>query len=356
MNMFVGRRIRHLLGPLDPAAHGPLVPEADRRADLRRILDTPTPAVTGRPGVDGRPGADGRSGGTALRRRGLIMAGAAAAVLVVAAVVAYQVVPVPQPAYAATPPPLRYARVDGGGPAATALTTIAAKASAAPAAPQPGTHEHLVTLSWDLWTEIDGERVRNAVVVTRTESWRGADNSGRVVVSYQEPQFPAGSDRWSRLRGVPDGGTHRTDYAPGRFPAMWPAQPPADHLDTWLAIGHPAANGPAETLVAVTDLARERVLTPATRAAVLRVVAGLPGLTYEGRVTDRAGRQGEGFSLVSDHSGLPTRYTLIVAPETGVLLGYESMLTTTAGKLDVRVPAVIGYETYATAEFSAAPA
>ena len=349
MNMFVGRRLRHLLGPLDPAAHGPLVPGADRRADLQRILDTPTPAVTGRPGVGGR------SGGTARRRRGLIAAAAAAAVLVVAAVVAYQVVPVPQPAYAATPPPLRYARVDGGS-AATALTTIAAKASAAPAVPGPGNHEHLVTLSWDLWTEIDGERVRNAVVVTRTESWRGADNSGRVVVSYQEPQFPAGSDRWSRLRGVPDGGTHRTDYAPGRFPAMWPAPPPASRLDAWLAIGHRPANGPAETLVAVTDLARERVLTPDTRAAVLRVVAGLPGLTYEGRVTDRVGRQGEGFSLVSDHSGLPTRYTLIVDPETGALLGYESMLTTTAGKLDVRVPAVVGYETYATAEFSAAPA
>ncbi|GAA2638610.1 hypothetical protein [Paractinoplanes durhamensis] len=134
---------------------------------------------------------------------------------------------------------------------------------------------------------------------------------------------------------------------------MWRGAAPAPAgVKSWLAIGHPAANGPAETLVAVADLARERVLSPELRAAVLRTVAELPGLTYDGTVTDRAGRAGEAFSLISDYSGLPTKYTLIVNPADGTLLGYETMLTTTAGKLDVQVPAVIGYETYVTAELN----
>ncbi|MGX6600933.1 sigma factor [Micromonosporaceae bacterium Da 78-11] len=197
-----------------------------------------------------------------------------------------------------------------------------------------------------------------AIVPTRTETWRRADDSGRLRASYQEPQFPAGTDRWWwRLHGSPGGGDHprSEDYPPGGFPAMWAGRPPTTGFADWLQIGHPVENGPAEVLVAVTDLVRERVLTPADRAAVLRTVADLPGLSSDGTVVDRAGRPGQAFSLVSDYSGLPTRYTLIVDPVTGAPLGFESMLTTRAGKLDVRVPAVIGYETYATAEFAGDP-
>jgi hypothetical protein len=337
MSTRLTREVRDLIGAVDPVPAEPLVSDVARRADMRWVMAT-GPARQAR------------------RRRPMLVGAVVATSLALVAVVAYEVVPRPEPAFAATPTPLVFA--GGGGSAAALLTGIADRAATARAPAAAGNHEHLVTLSWSLWSQIDGERVRSAVVPSRTESWRGADDSGRVSVTYEKPQFPNGSDRWSwRLNGAPGGSADpRTEnYPAGGFPAMWPGNPPATGLADWLTIGHPAANGPAETLVAVTDLARERVLTPQLRASLLRRVASLPGLAADGAVTDRAGRQGQAFSLVSDHSGLPTRYTLIVDPATGALLDYESMLTTTAGKLDVKIPAVIGYETYMTGDFTAAP-
>jgi hypothetical protein len=345
VNTRMTSEVRRLVGPLDPVSE-PLVGAEERRADLQRILATTLPVP--------------QPARAAVRRRPMLLtAGFAAAALVLVAVVGVQVVGLPQPAYAATPVPLAYA--SGGGDAAALLTGIATRAAGAPdpARTGTGTDEHLITQSWNLFTQIDGEQVRTAVVPVRTESWRSPNDSGRVDTRYGEPEFPTGSSRLSwRLKGSPGGeASPQTEhFAAGQFPTMWRgASPATSDLTGFLAIGHPAKNGPAETLVAVTDLADERLLTPALRAAALRAVAKLPGLTYDGTVTDRVGRSGEAFSVVSDHTGLPTKHTLIVDPATGVLLGYESMLTTTAGNLDVRVPAVISYDTYVTAEYGNTP-
>ena len=340
MNMRMTSEVRRLVGPLDPVSE-PLVGPEERSADLRRILATAVPTPR-------------RS---AVRRRPMLLAAGFAAAALVLVTVGTQVAGPPDPAYAATPVPLAY--TDGGGDAAGLLTDIAARAAGAPEPARTGTDQHLITQSWNLFTQIDGEQVRTAVVPVRTESWRSPIDAGRVDVRYGEPEFPTGSSRLSwRLQGSPGGeASPRTEhFAAGKFPTMWPgSSPTASDMTSFLAIGHPARNGAAETLIAVTDLARERVLTPELRAAALRAIAELPGLTYDGRVTDRAGRSGEAFSLVSGHTGLPTRHTLIVDPGTGALLGYEAMLTTTAGKLDVRLPAVISYDTYVTAEYSDTP-
>jgi hypothetical protein len=343
VNMRMTSEVRRLVGPLDPVSE-PLVGPEERRADLQRILATTLPAP--------------RPARVAVRRRPMLLtAGFAAAALVLVAVVGIQVVGLPQPAYAATPVSLIYA--GGGGDAAALLAGIAVRAAGAPGPARTGTDEHLVTRSWNLFTQIDGEQVRTAVVPVRTESWRSPTDSGRVDVRYDEPEFPAGSSRLSwRLQGSPGGeASPRSEtFAAGQFPTMWRgSSPTTTDLKSYLAIGHPAKNGPAETLIAVTDLAGERLLTPELRAAALRAVAELPGLTYDGTVTDRVGRTGKAFSVRSDHTGLPTKHTLIVDPSTGALLGYESTLTTSAGKLGVHVPAVISYETYVTAEYSNTP-
>jgi hypothetical protein len=329
------RDVRLLLGPADPTDGRPLTAAPDRRADLDRILATPQPRQA-------RP----------VGRR--LMAVAAAVVLL--ALVGLQIAPQPRPAYAATPEPLRF--TTGDGPARELLTGIAQKAATAPEPARTGDYEHLVIQSWSLWTQVDGERVTSAVIPSRIESWRGPDDSGRRAIAFEEPRFTSTSREWLwRAQHLFGDGLDPAaeDYPAGRFPAMWADQPPAADLDAWLHVAHPKANGPYETIVAVTDLARERLLTPATRAATLRIVAQLPGLTYDGTVTDRAGRAGAAFSLTTDASGLPTRYTLVVDAATGSLLGYEQMLTTDAGRLDVRVPAVIGYETYLTADYTTLP-
>jgi hypothetical protein len=53
---------------------------------------------------------------------------------------------------------------------------------------------------------------------------------------------------------------------------------------------------------------------------------------------------------------LPTRYTVIFSADTGGLIADEQVLTTTAGKLNVAIPAVIGYTLYLEADWQPAPA
>ncbi|BAL92746.1 hypothetical protein AMIS_75260 [Actinoplanes missouriensis 431] len=342
--------VRDMLKPLDPAAgHRSAVPEEARQDDLRRILATahhdakPHGSRPAQPRPTGRRLAWGS--GTAA-----VVAGAVVATLALGGS--------PTLAYEATPAPLVITATSDARPAGDVLREIAGRAGRLPAATGP--YQHLVTESWSLWTRIDDERVVSAVVPARTESWRGDDGSGKVVVGTGEPYFPSAEHReaWEDDGSYGDGDKARTEsFGAGQFPAMWKDAPPADpaKLADWLAIAHPRENGPAETIVAVTDLARERVLDPALRAGVLRILATLPGLTHEGAVVDRMGRAGEAFVLMSDFSGLPTHYTLVVDPRTGELLGYEKELRTTAGKLDVKVPAVIGYDLFVTAGRTSQP-
>ncbi|MFC4070291.1 CU044_5270 family protein [Actinoplanes subglobosus] len=335
MTSSLTRDVRRLLGPADPAGGGPLTAVTDRHADLERILASPRPRQA-------RPAA----------RRPVTVAAA----LVLLVLAGLQFAPLPRPAYAATPEPLRFS--GAAGSARETLTGIAERAAAVPAPARTGDDEHLVVQSWSLWTQVDGERVTSAIIPSRAESWRGPDDSGRRVTGFEDPRFTSTGEEWLwRYRNLFDDslGTRTEEYPAGRFPSMWAGPPPATGTDAWLHVGHPKENGPYETIVAVTDLARERLLIPAVRASVLRIVAELPGLTYDGTVTDRAGRTGAAFSVTTDDSGLPTRHTLVVDPATGALLGYEQMLTTDAGKLDVRVPAVIGYDAYLTADFETRP-
>ncbi|MEU8237043.1 CU044_5270 family protein [Actinoplanes missouriensis] len=343
--------MRDTLKPFDPAAgHRSAVPEEARQDDLRRILATPPRDDTKR--HVSRPVGRRTSG------RRLAWGSGAAAVVAGAVVATLTLGGSPSLAYEATPAPLVITATSDARPAGDVLREIAGRAGKLPAT--TGAYQHLVTESWSLWTRVDDERVVSAVVPARTESWRGDDGSGKVVVGTGEPYFPSAEHReaWEDDGSFGDGDKPQTElFGAGQFPAMWKDAPPADpaKLADWLAIAHPRENGPAETIVAVTDLARERVLDPALRAGVLRVLATLPGLTHEGAVVDRMGRAGEAFVLVSDFSGLPTHYTLVVDPRTGELLGYEKELRTEAGKLDVKLPAVIGYDLFVTAGRTAQP-
>ncbi|MFI1195774.1 hypothetical protein ACH4T9_21320 [Micromonospora sp. NPDC020750] len=63
----------------------------------------------------------------------------------------------------------------------------------------------------------------------------------------------------------------------------------------------------------------------------------------------------EAFSITSSAHGLPAQYTVIVDPGSGALLGYEAVLTTTAGRLNVTIPAVTSYRSYLVAEYALLP-
>jgi len=250
-------------------------------------------------------------------------------------------------AHAATPDRLvvvasvAAAGLPADGDAESVLNAIATRAAVLPDDTGSGRYARMDSESWALWTRVDGERVTSEVVPVRTTVWTAADGSGRLVSRRDGPGRDADS-------------TDKT-LAAGERHFMWPLgslSTDEAELAHQLEESHPVGNGPAERLVAVTDLVREQPLAPQVRAAVLRYLARTPGLTVDGIVTDRAGRRGLAVHLDTTMSGLPERRTLIIDPDDGRVLGAETLLTKSAGALEVSVPSVISYTTFRSARYT----
>ncbi|GII29399.1 CU044_5270 family protein [Planotetraspora mira] len=298
------------------------------------------------------------------RRRGLALAGTLATVGALTLSLTLVTsgtggAPTPAAAAVATPKLLTYVQDAPAQDAPEILGRLADTAAHRPDTVVTGT-EHLKNRGWYLNSSVDDGRTTSAVVPTERESWIDPDGSAHSVTRTGAPEFPTVKARdywkkqgWSTKPGKPE----VKDTQAGVEGRMWKDRPPTDPeaLKTWLEQGHPVKNGPAETVVAITDLIGERVLSAPERAAVLRVLATVPGLRYEGTTTDRAGRTGKAFSLDSDHGGLPNRKTLIVDPATGRILDDEETLTETAGKLGVPIPSVISYTVYLAADTAPRP-
>lgn len=351
------RDVRSLLSPLDPTniaseEESELPWRAER--DLVMIFsgdnfrDLPQPAT----------GNQGRK-----HRRPISLIGVATAIV---AVIVGAGVAFPWPgsggtgtAFAATPAPLHYQPEPGS--ASMVLRAMADRVQQHPEANrQEDSYQHFMSDRWSLNTRVNGTNVTSIVLPTHVELWLAPDGSATTKIRYDLPHFNNAHQRaaWER-QGSPgkDAGGTTAHYRPGKYARTWSnAGPPPRELSEfakWLKIGHPQQNGPSETLVAWEDLSRELVPDSVTRANLLRVVSNLPGLVYDGHVIDRSGRPGLAFSITDDRNGLPTRHVVVVDPKTGVLLAHEDILTTTPGKLNVKIPAVIDYETYLTAEYTA---
>lgn len=336
------RKVRRILAGHDPADGIDDTATTDRAAVLARILAAP-----GDPGWRGRGQSDARR-----RSRALWLVPAGMAAVLVAIVVTQFGLPrgtaAPSLAQAATPPPLTYQAE--AGTARDALLTVAGRIRASVASTQSSAgNQYVRTQSWDLSTRIDGIQVRSAVLPEIREVWRAPDGSGRIRTIPGEPQFPSEHARqvWE------DEGRPSVDPADETFPAgglgaMYPAELPAGtaELAVLLASGHPAENGPAETLVAIADLYLEQVPPAPVRAALLDILASTPDLYLQGRTVDRAGRPALAVAVDSAMSGLPTRYALLIDPTDGRLVGQEKTLTTTAGALGVPIPSVISYTAF----------
>ncbi|WP_353509707.1 hypothetical protein [Intrasporangium sp.] len=246
------------------------------------------------------------------------------------------------PALAATPPLLTGQLAPGTtGPAvANELDRLASIAARSDVPGRPGSRY----ATWDLATRVHGaEPVRSAVVplevsvdVLPDGSWHRRATYGQPVAGdVTAPDLPAAGEVVSD-----------EVFASERAPRMFPVQLATDAagLREQLEAAHPIDTlGTAELFVALTDLAKEQAPAPGTRAATLGLMAGPPDVRALGAMTDREGRMGRGFAVDSDVSGLPTRYVLIVEPQSGRLLASEQVLTTRAGRLAVDVPAVISY-------------
>ena len=327
--------VESLFRGLDPAVQAPPIATAERRErDRAAILSTGM--VLAPP-----PGRRGRlvTRRLALSAMGLTAAGVVGATVGVTVLVDRSA---PEAVSASTPEPLAYQAPPPGASAVAELDRIADRTGRLPAERGTGS-QHIKVSAWYLDVMAGRGEVHSLVVPRLTETWRAPDGTGTETIEVEA---------WKKL-GRPGGEKTVTTLPPAvGWDRPAPAEPAA--MATFLSIGHPVENGPAETIVAATDLVREQVLGPAQRAALLRVLATVPGLVYEGTTKDRAGRAGHAFSLRNAHGGLANVKTVIVDPATGRLLARETLLLE-AGALTVRVPAVVDYEIYVTSEFADPP-
>ena len=155
-----------------------------------------------------------------------------------------------------------------------------------------------------------------------TKVWQAADGTGGQVNTQLEPEYPdqESRDYWRhRLESGPVG--------PGATPTMIPlppmefTPPPADpsRLRDLLKVEY----GPGAASKELSTLYGQYVLPRATRAAVLRVLADLPGFRWRGQVTDRAGRAG--VAVTVDDREHDAQSLLIFDPGTGELLAHERL-------------------------------
>ncbi|TDD62640.1 hypothetical protein E1263_02680 [Kribbella antibiotica] len=265
-------------------------------------------------------------------RRRLVLAGAAATVAVMGASVVVADPFGSTPVTMAATPPLLDRELAKGGPAKAELIALAAKAAQDTTVPGETGAVHTVrTQGWSLWTSVDGDVATSEVVPGQTElTWSSADRSGKSV--QKDPKTGKVTDTTTWTAGT---------YTP-QFSYPLPDDP--ERLLAELEVGHHIKeNGPSALIAAISDLNRESAPTPAVRSALLTILSGQRKVVALGPITDRAGRTGPAFAVETDASGLPTRYILIFDPSTGKLLANEEVLTTRAGKLNVRVPSVISY-------------
>jgi hypothetical protein len=244
------------------------------------------------------------------------------------------------PAYAATPPPLVYEPLTGTNDAAGSLNALADRVAVLPNEDGSGRYSYTERSEWSLYTTVLGEQVTSEVVPVQSQMWLSEDGSGRSIETSQPP-----------------GDNRRSDvlYQAGRRSVRLPFRGVSSDLkllEKQLGPQHPGTNGPAERLVSISDLYSQMPVMAQARSAVLRYLAATPDLTLAGAVTDRAGRRGVGYYVESSYAGLPTRYTLIVDPNNGQLLAREDMLLTTAGKLNVQVPATISYTLFLNSKYT----
>ena len=315
-------RVRGLLKPFDPAPphdHRRLDGDAQRRSLEAILASDPAPRAQRR----------GRT------RRYAALAGATL-VLALALVAGLAGVwngsrPFNGQAYAATPAPLRFNTSFVARPARSELRRLARVALAQQAG--HGRVRYVETLGWYLDTSIGRGATASKVVVTKRQQWLTARGGGTIVSR--------------RLDGSPQLKVVRATGLAAWNVASLSSDPRT--LGTQLAQGHPEAPGPAELVTAIRDVELDGPLRPRVQAAVFRLLASTPGLAYRGYVVDRLGRHGVAVSVDSAMSGLPTRYVLVFSPRTGALMEEDETLTTSAGDLRVRVPAVVAYTSFVMA-------
>lgn len=168
-------------------------------------------------------------------------------------------------------------------------------------------------------TSADGRH--HVAFASESKLWQAADGTGNQIRTQLEPQYPdqESRDYWQRESiGRPAAtGTPAPAVTPLSPEELRPLSADPSELRERLKVEYGA--GAASKWVGT--LYGQYVVPRATRAAVLRVLADVPGFRWRGQVTDRAGRNG--VAVTFDDREHDQQSLLIFDPKTGELLAHE---------------------------------
>ncbi|MGC4745343.1 CU044_5270 family protein [Micromonospora sp. DT201] len=308
--MFGAARTRILLGPVDPARTAAVAPPL---VPARELIDRAgtTEMVAGRRRV--RP-----------TRRLVLTAGTLA--VAAGAVAVLQPFDGPAPdapgnAVGLVLVPVAY-QFDADPPAAgPQLRALADKIKDAEYDHSGGRYMYHHTKLWGdpVMTSADGRH--HIAYAGESKVWQAADGTGSQINIQLEPQYPdqESQDYWQRRIDSEPAVTSTPAMIP--LPPMELTPPPADtsRLRELLKVEY----GPGAASKEVSTLYSRYVVSRATRAEILRVLADVPGFRWRGQVTDRAGRAG--VAVTFDDREHDAQSLLIFDPKTGELLAHERL-------------------------------
>jgi hypothetical protein len=213
----------------------------------------------------------------------------------------------------------------------------------APLPQPPGARiSFVVTNDWFLDSSTGGGKTSSVITPQVNDTWFAPNGKSRVLSRQGHPVTVVDGSRQT-LRSLQGGPPVSSD----RFPAE-PENPVVASLSLHPAAlkrellhADPGGQPLSYRLVDTIRMLHEQIVSPRLDAAMWRVLAARPDLSYLGKVTDRAGRSGVAVAF-SERSG--ERLVLIISPSTGQLLGSEDLLLSGAPALHLTAyPAVVGY-------------
>jgi len=322
--MFGEHQVRTLLGPADPARDTPVAPPRLSAHDLiARAEATAGPVAHRHPA---RP------------TRRLVLTAGAVAVAAAATTVVYETSIVDRPRTARPPGalgsvlvPITYQYATAAPPAGPQLRALASRIGDAAYENHTGRYTYHHFMSWGAGVLGSGDG-RTVAFSEDLKIWQAADGSGKQITTYLEPQYPdqESRDYWQRVsRATP-------------IPALDPKSGP-EIMQLWR---DPIAPLPSDR-AGLVDLLKVQyggsavckevgtvygryAVSRRTRAEILRILAGVPGFRWRGKVTDRAGRPG--LAITFDDRAHDVQCLLIFNPQTGELLA-EEMLSPSATRI-----------------------
>jgi hypothetical protein len=204
-------------------------------------------------------------------------------------------------------------------PAGDYLRDIAAQITDAPYDGRTGAYSYHHYQTWgEGGTGIDDYFMS---YVESYEVWTAADGSGRYRHTFLGGEFPdEASRRYFESIPLTTPRESVSAFTPGFLDV---GEVPADEPGLAALLG--TAGGGEPDFGPIQHIYRDQVVPRDARAAILRLLADVPGFDWRGGATDRAGRSGIAISYDTGEPGYVLRWVLVFDPDTGELLSSETV-------------------------------